>query len=61
MSRRLEIYRMKSKSDLQGKLDETMHSISRPPALMVSRHQRQAHQLNSGKYEVLECEPLLDI
>lgn len=49
------------KSELQEELNNILHGIQRPPALMTKNPKLTAAELGIPKYEVLGCEPLHDI
>ncbi|CAC5399835.1 unnamed protein product [Mytilus coruscus] len=49
------------KPRLQQELNDILHGISRPPALMTSAPEKSAQQLNLDSYEVMMCEPLHDL
>ncbi|CAC5406239.1 unnamed protein product [Mytilus coruscus] len=49
------------KPRLQQELNDILHGISRPPALMTSAPEKSAQQLNLDSYEVMMCEQLHDL
>ena len=59
--RGIDIYNLKSKQDLQTKLDEVLHGICRPPALLLNQPQKTTEEHNINYYEVMSCEPLHDL
>ena len=50
-----------NRMELQEKLTNTLHGVSRPPALMLRNPNMSAAQLNIRSYEILGCEPMHDI
>lgn len=59
-SRGIDTYK-KQKPALQENLNEILHGICRPPALLLGSVTRSMSEQNLGEYEVLSCEPLHDI
>ena len=51
----------KSKPELQQQLQEELHGIQRPPALICPNPEKTANSINCSLYEVIACEPLHDI
>lgn len=59
-ARNVDTYLLK-KPELQEQLNNILHGIQRPPALMTDDLSKSASTLGIPDYEVLGCEPLHDI